>query len=220
MSGIGMIAPDHLRILLRKTNNPNMKQIYIHCTNPNCNLGKETYISSFEEEANGETIKYSYDRIHWAIMEIEQYQYMPKVGEILDFTHCPKTDCGQRTLKRIERITKPRGLDRSLIIKKEWLDLILDGGKVWEMRSFKTKITGRVGLIESGTGLIVGEVEIIGSCPHPVKADNEFFEFHKVKDSSLLKKWCYAWLLQKAIRYKDPIKYDHKQGAVIFVKHD
>ena len=42
-------------------------------------------------------------------------------------------------------------------IKKKYLDRILDNGKVWEMRSSKTKITGRIGLIESGSGLIVAK---------------------------------------------------------------
>jgi hypothetical protein len=51
---------------------------------------------------------------------------------------------------------------KALIIKKEWLDKIFDEGKVWEMRTTRTKVTGKIGLIESGTGLIIGEAEIIG----------------------------------------------------------
>jgi hypothetical protein len=108
-------------------------------------------------------------------------------------------------------------LERSLIVKKEWLDLIFDGGKVWEMRTTKTKIRGRVGLIESGTGLIVGEVEIIGCAKIPNNKDLIFY--HKVENLELIKKWNVAWHLLGAKRYETPIPYKHPQGAVIWVKH-
>ena len=52
-------------------------------------------------------------------------------------------------------------MKRALIIKKNWLDKIFDEGKTWEMRSRNTKIRGKIGLIESGTGLIVGEAKIV-----------------------------------------------------------
>jgi phage pi2 protein 07 len=107
-------------------------------------------------------------------------------------------------------------IERSLINKKEWLELIFDGGKVWEMRTTQTKVRGRVGLIESGTGLIVGEVRINESFPiNPVE---EFIIFHKVENLELIKKWKYAWSLSHAIRYKTPIPYKHPKGAVIWVK--
>lgn len=42
-------------------------------------------------------------------------------------------------------------MDRGLIIRKPWIDYILDGTKVWELRSTRTKIRGEIGLIEAGT---------------------------------------------------------------------
>lgn len=30
-------------------------------------------------------------------------------------------------------------------------------------------------------------------------------------------KWCWAWVLENAIRYDTPIPYEHPQGAVIWV---
>ncbi len=48
-------------------------------------------------------------------------------------------------------------MTRALIIRKEHLTNIFDNGKVWEMRSSKTNARGRIGLIEAGSGLIVGE---------------------------------------------------------------
>ncbi len=111
-------------------------------------------------------------------------------------------------------------MKRALIIKKKYLDRILDNGKVWEMRSSKTKITERIGLIESGSGLIVGEVDLIGcgnalndECAALLTADS-----HQVDDISLIEKWKYPWLLENAKRYDKPIPYKHPKGAVIWVK--
>lgn len=54
-------------------------------------------------------------------------------------------------------------MKRALIIKKNWLDKIFNDGKRWEMRSRNTKIRGKIGLIESGSGLIVGEAKIVNT---------------------------------------------------------
>ncbi len=56
-----------------------------------------------------------------------------------------------------QKIMKP---DRALIVRKPWIDLILDEGKDMEMRSRKTKIHGQIGLIEAGSGLIMGEIRM------------------------------------------------------------
>lgn len=40
-------------------------------------------------------------------------------------------------------------IKKGLIIKKEWLDLILSGEKHWEMRSNITLIRGDIALIQS-----------------------------------------------------------------------
>jgi hypothetical protein len=112
-------------------------------------------------------------------------------------------------------------MERALIVRKEWLDKILDGVKVWEMRSTPTKIRGRIGLIEAGTGLIVGECELVDSLialrPHETDCDMHFNR-HQVDDSALLEKWCHPWVLESAKRYDKPIPYDHPKGAVIWVK--
>jgi len=111
-------------------------------------------------------------------------------------------------------------MERALIIKKEWLDKIFDGGKVWEMRSTKTNICEKIGLIEQGTGLIVGECWITGSLP-AIETDyaaRVTKALHCVDDLSLLKKWKYPWMLSESKRYEDPIPYKHPKGAVIWVK--
>ena len=111
-------------------------------------------------------------------------------------------------------------MNKALIIKKEWLDKIFDHGKTWEMRATTTKVRGKIGLIESGSGLIVGEAELFGCSAVPVPRVKDLVQFHQVEDLELLKKWKYAWFLKNAKRYKEPIPYSHPRGAVIWVKLD
>jgi hypothetical protein len=109
-------------------------------------------------------------------------------------------------------------MNRALIVKKFWLDKIFDEGKTWEMRTTRTKISGKIRLIESGSGMIVGECEIIGCSYIPIKANSKYFDKHKVEDVELLKKWKYPWIITNAKRYEKPIPYTHPKGAVIWVK--
>ena len=44
------------------------------------------------------------------------------------------------------------------------------------MRSARTNITGRIGLIESGTGLIVGEAELTGCSERPVSKQKDLIQ--------------------------------------------
>ena len=108
-------------------------------------------------------------------------------------------------------------MKKGLIIKKVWLDKIFDEGKVWEMRTTKTKIRGKILLIESGSGMIMGEAQLMYCSDKPISRHPSQLKLHQVEDSELLKKWKYAWGLSFAKRYKEPIPYKHPQGAVIWV---
>lgn len=110
---------------------------------------------------------------------------------------------------------------KGLIIKKQYLDLILSGEKTWEMRSTQTKIRGRIALIESGSGMIMGEVDLVdsfepsaGSCDRQLTRKQHCLERH---ERHLMDKWKYAWVLKGAVRYAEPKPYQHPQGAVIWV---
>lgn len=85
------------------------------------------------------------------------------------------------------------------------------------MRSTRTLIIGKIKLIESGSGLVTGECELIGC--HKVSRELALrsFKNHRVKDLSLLEKWCWAWQIKNAIRYENPVSYKHPRGAVIWV---
>jgi hypothetical protein len=107
---------------------------------------------------------------------------------------------------------------RGLIINKFYLDKIFDNGKTWEMRTTKTNIRGNIGLIEAGTGLIVGEADLTGCSSVPIINDKSLIKFHHVENFDLLDKWRYAWYLENAKRFKQPLPYIHPKGAVIWVK--
>jgi hypothetical protein len=107
----------------------------------------------------------------------------------------------------------------SLIIKSEWLFKIFNTQKVYEMRSTATKKIGPIGLIKSGSGLIVGSAYLNGC----FKIDPDRFastlRYHQVPDFELLKKWPWAWVLSEVEKFETPVKYSHPQGAVIWVKN-
>lgn len=109
--------------------------------------------------------------------------------------------------------------DRALIVRKPWINLILSGEKTWEMRAKKTKIRGRIGLIEAGAGLIVGEVSIVDSLdPIDINEADNFIELHRVEDTNLLKKWRYPWVLKNAWRWSHPKPVKVPRGAMIWVR--
>ena len=106
---------------------------------------------------------------------------------------------------------------KGLIVRKPWVDLILDGSKTWEMRSTHTKHRGPTYLIAGGTGLIVGACMLVGT--HEVTKDMAIntIDQHRVDDLSLLEKWNVAWRLCSAKRFETPIPYQHPRGAVTWV---
>jgi hypothetical protein len=92
------------------------------------------------------------------------------------------------------------------------------GIKLWEMRSTKTSVRGRIALIEAGSGLISGETLLIDCREALTRETAEIFKhMHQVEDLSLLEKWKFPWVLMNARKYLNPIKYKHPRGAVIWV---
>ena len=106
---------------------------------------------------------------------------------------------------------------KGLVVKKYWVDQILDGSKPWEMRSTMTKYRGLVKLIEGGSGTIVGESILVGCHEVDTEMAKRTFRYHRVEELALLEKWRYAWVMAEAKRYQTPIPYVHPKGAVIWV---
>ena len=110
------------------------------------------------------------------------------------------------------------GISRGLVIKSPHIDNILSGHKIWEMRSRRTNMRGKIGLIKSGSGLIVGTAEIV-DCLDALDFGERMNtqKNHHVYNLYDLEKWKYPWVLRNAQKLPEPIPYDHPQGAVIWV---
>lgn len=106
-----------------------------------------------------------------------------------------------------------------LIIKTEWINKILDDNKIWEIRSKNTTKRGRIALIESGTKTVVGIANLIDSFPVDTLVLNNNKDKHFIEDLSIVNyKKPHAWVIENAVRLKEPIPYTHPQGAVIWVQ--
>jgi len=110
-----------------------------------------------------------------------------------------------------------------LIIKKKYLDLILKGEKMMEIRgnipwSHKFKI---IALIESGSGFVKGKCHLYAVT---VLYGADWFEghkkYHRVENKSLIKyKKTYAWWFCDIVKFDKPIPYKHPRGAQVWVKN-
>jgi len=109
---------------------------------------------------------------------------------------------------------------KCLIVKEKWLELILAGKKSWEIRGSNTRIRGKIGLIQSGSGKIFGEAELVDSIPLTKELLKKNFSKHRIpleKLDYLKYKKPFAWILRNPKEYKTPKAYKHPQGAVIWV---
>ena len=111
----------------------------------------------------------------------------------------------------------------ALLIRAPYIDWVLNGSKTWEIRGSRTAKRGRIGLIQSGTGTIVGIadlVDVIG----PLRRADFVSNARKlgVPKSSLRAGSSYAqpyaWVLRNARRLKTPVRYKHPTGCIIWVK--
>lgn len=112
-----------------------------------------------------------------------------------------------------------------LIIKKEWLDLILSGKKTLEIRGSDTHKVGQtVYLLESGTHRVCGTCKIVESfpiCASPHWNQERHRHCVNISWEELIKRYKvpYAWELSEVEKWEDVSYYNHPKGAVIWVKN-
>ena len=112
-----------------------------------------------------------------------------------------------------------RRAKHALVVKKRWLDKILDGEKDWEIRSSRTRHRGWVFFAQSkATGQLLGRARLV-EC-FELSADT--FEAHAHRHCvaawpSLTYKRAFAWVLEQAERFEKPFAYAHRLGAVVWV---
>lgn len=112
---------------------------------------------------------------------------------------------------------------RGLIVREPWVSLLLDGTKTWELRGSRTSHRGPTGLISSGTGTVLGTALLEGVVGPLSRGDlAAAVSKHAVdrnwNDAPLPYANVFAWVFSDADRFAKPIAYNHKQGAVIWVK--
>ena len=109
-----------------------------------------------------------------------------------------------------------------LIVKPKWAELILSRQKTWEIRGSNTNKRGLIGIAESGTGKVYGEVELIDSRAMFYADFVEGAYNHKLSivwgKLQDIYPQPYIWELRNAKRYDEPKPYNHPKGAVIWVK--
>lgn len=110
---------------------------------------------------------------------------------------------------------------KGLVIREPYVDWIVDGLKAWEIRGSGTRVRGTIALIKSGSGTIVGTCELTGSVGPlslaELRANAEKLNRRTTDVTSLPYERTHAWVLANARRLPKPIRYDHPQGAVIWV---
>jgi hypothetical protein len=109
------------------------------------------------------------------------------------------------------------------VIDQPWVGLIADRKKTWEMRTRPTKVRGWIGLIEKGTGTVIGMARLTGSLPALSRdAHRLHFKKHRVPGQSGRKtydgKYLIPWVLTNAFRLPTPLAYQHPSGAVTWVR--
>ena len=129
------------------------------------------------------------------------------------------TETGQSKRSVGKRSGLKRSAKHALVVKKRWLDKILDGEKDWAIRSSRTRHRGWVFFAQSkATGQLLGRARLV-DC-FELSADT--FEAHAHRHcvaawSSLTYKRAFAWVLEQAERFEKPFAYAHRPGAVVWV---
>ena len=90
---------------------------------------------------------------------------------------------------------------KCLFVRPPFAGWIVDGVKTIEYRSKASNIRGRIGIIQSMSGTVIGDVEIIGC-----------------KWNEIIQR--YEWSLANARRYKHPLVFQQKSGAVVWIGVD
>ena len=110
---------------------------------------------------------------------------------------------------------------RGLIVKEPYASLIVDGLKTWEIRKNRTRVRGRILIINKG--YVKGSVELY-DVKGPFTAEEliVYKNYHHAPQDFLISysngKKLYAWLFRNPIKLNQPIKINIPQGAQVWVR--
>ena len=110
-----------------------------------------------------------------------------------------------------------RSAKRALVVKKEWLDLILAKEKTWEIRGSRTVKRGWIHFAESqGGGKLIGRARLVDCFALCMESFADDLGKHRLRAWPVYQT-PYVWVLKDAEKFDKPFDYQHKQGAVIWV---
>lgn len=114
---------------------------------------------------------------------------------------------------------------RALVIAEPWLEMILSGRKVWEMRSRHTSVRGWIGLIRKGSGKVVGAAYLsdVGdqmTCEELLACVDRHQITPEQLMSGAVSRWNVPWHFSRVVRFDQPVPYTHRSGAVTWISLD
>lgn len=113
-------------------------------------------------------------------------------------------------------------IQRGLIVRAPWAQALMDGTKQWELRNRPTQVRERVDILEGGSCMLLGSVEIC-DCLGPLgpkelrdAAKAGLILTTEVHDADHDAQ--YAWVVRNPQPLDKPEPYIHPRGAVTWVK--
>ena len=110
-------------------------------------------------------------------------------------------------------------VEKGLVIREPWIDLILSGEKTWEMRSRHTSYRRWLALVRKGSGLVSGvcRIESVGAALTSSQMVASY-DHHRIPEAMILSgevaKWTTPWKLADIQVLAKPVPYHHPNGAI------
>lgn len=110
-------------------------------------------------------------------------------------------------------------LIRALIIKEEYINLILSGKKTWEIRKFNTNIRGPIALISRG--YLYGFVYLKNTFRINRESLKKYRDKHGVSPEFIDnyadgREELYVWVLENPLRLDKPLKISYAKGVQVW----
>lgn len=111
-----------------------------------------------------------------------------------------------------------------LVIREPWIGRILGGQKTWEMRSTACHKRGLVALIRARSGTVVGVADLVDSLaaldtPDAYAAAEPFHAIRPSEQKTAYEGgWRTPWVLANVRPLPAPVPYQHRNGAVKWVR--
>jgi hypothetical protein len=116
-------------------------------------------------------------------------------------------------------------IEKALVIREPWIDLIMSGQKTWEMRTQRPPYRGWIGLIRKGSGRVSCIARLV-DVGHPLSTEEMVasFDKHHIPEAMIrsgeVAKWTTPWKLADIRVLPQPVPYRHPNGAITLFSLD